>query len=715
MTAMREPDRIWWSAAEIAEARLPDLPSAAQSINRLASRLKWRRSGSFARRREGKGGGWEYHWSLFPASAQRKLLVAAAPAPPPPETPRKDRGEVWEWWESLPDAVRDKALTRLRILDEVAALERNGMSSSLAVQDIARLRRVSPRTIWTWRDLVAGLRPDDRLPYLAPRHRAAERPKPKAGAVDPEFGSLLKAGYLTDSAPSFSAAYDWAVDLAAKDGVQVTPIHTMRRWFKKEVSRTTCVLAREGADALKAMYPPQQRDRTALRPLEVVNADFHRFDVFVRWPAEPGESEARIVRPQMVAFQDVYSGRMLSWRLDRTPNLRAVQLAFGDMVETWGIPDHVLLDNGREFAAKAITGGTRNRYRFKAKDDDIQGVLVALGCEVHWAQPYAAQSKPIERAFRDFCDRVARHPCFVGAYTGNSPDAKPESHGSAAVDLDVFFEVLTREIEMHNMREGRRSEVAWRRSFAAVFDEAYATAQIRKATEAQRRMLLMGAEGLTVDRRTGVLRFMGNIYHDDALHAHPGERVVVRFDPGALWDGLHVYSAEGVYLTHAACQQKVGFLDVDEAARHARARRAWIKAEKAALAAHRKLTAVELGQALADLPPVDPAAPVEARVVRPLVQKDRSGRADRPRPDPGLDAAHEALVLDMTSRRETASDVEETDLERFTRAIELEEAKAAGAALTGEQLRWLGVYQGTPEYRAHRRFYDDLGPGYLAG
>ena len=45
------------------------------------------------------------------------------------------------------------------------------------------------------------------------------------------------------------------------------------------------------------------------------------------WPG--GE----IVRPQMVAFQDIHSGRILSWRVDQTPNKVGVQLALGDMIE----------------------------------------------------------------------------------------------------------------------------------------------------------------------------------------------------------------------------------------------------------------------------------------------------------------------------------------------------------------------------------------------
>ncbi len=161
-------------------------------------------------------------------------------------------------------------------------------------------------------------------------------------------------------------------------------------------------------------------------------------------------------------------------------------------------PKAALLDNGREFAAKVFTGGgAKTRFRFKVKEDDIPGLLPMLGVNVHWATPYSGQSKPIERAFRDLCDRVAKHPAFEGgAYTGNKPDAKPENYGNRAIPLDEFRAVLNEEMEAHNARPGRRSEVAFGRSFDEVFDEGYKVAPIRKATLEQRRLWLMSAEGV---------------------------------------------------------------------------------------------------------------------------------------------------------------------------------------------------------------------------
>jgi len=441
--------------------------------------------------------------------------------------------------------------------------------------------------------------------------------------------------------------------------------------------------------------------------LEAVNADFHKFDVFVRWPAARGEKPV-IGRAQMVAFQDIYSGRILAWRVDQTPNATAVLLCAGDMIESWGIPQHVLLDNGREFAAKAITGGSPTRYRFKVRDEDIPGLFTALGCEIHWATPYAGQSKPIERAFRDMCTAIAKDPRFAGAWTGNRPEAQPENYGSRAIDLVQFLEVLAEGIEEHNTRQGRRSEVAWGRSFAEVFDENYATAPIRKATEAQRRLWLLGAEGLRAESHSGRIRFQGSEFWAEWMHEVAGQRVIIRFDPANFFDGLHIYSQDNAYLGHAPCLVKAGFFDMDEARAHARARNAWLAAEKTALAAHRKYKAAEIGEGLAALTPVDLPKP-EAKVVRPVFAKP-APKSARAAPAPDLERAQAAIVADLAAHRAAPAHVaEEEPRERFRRALQLERAMGAGERLTAEQQRWLSVYQSTPEYRAERMLWDERG------
>ena len=54
------PDKEWWTADEIAARGLPDLPKTRQGVEALLKKLGWRAQPSLARRRAGRGGGWEY-------------------------------------------------------------------------------------------------------------------------------------------------------------------------------------------------------------------------------------------------------------------------------------------------------------------------------------------------------------------------------------------------------------------------------------------------------------------------------------------------------------------------------------------------------------------------------------------------------------------------------------------------------------------------------
>lgn len=703
-----EPTQVWWTSKEIAEAGLPDLPRSTRGVEKVIERFNWRAQSGFARSRSGRGGGWEYSWRLFPSRAQAALLAVSRPinTDRPADT---TRAEAWEWFDSLPEKPKAEARRRLEVIQSVEALAGGGMTKDLAAHMIASRRNVSHRTIWNWFAAVEGIRPDDRLPYLAPRHRAARR-KVKRAEVSAEFWDVLKSDFLRPERPTFSACYRRAIRIAEAEGWQIAPERTMRRRLEAEVSALTITLCRKGVDALKAAYPAQTRDRMSLHAMEAVNADYHRFDVFVRWPAEAGSNaEDEIVRPQMVAFQDIYSGRILSWRIDKTPNKVGVSLALGDMVERFGIPDHIVLDNGREFANKFLTGGTPTRFRFKVKDDDIPGILTTLGVKVHWATPYSGQSKPIERAFRDLADDIAKDPRFSGAYTGNGIDAKPENYGSAAVPLERFIEVVAEGIEEHNARAGRRGQTTMGRSILETFDASYAEAQIKIATAEQRRLWLMGAEGLKADAKNGAIQFMGNKYYAEWMYDIAGQKVVGRFDPAALWDGLHIYALSGEYLGLAACTESAGFFDIAEARNHAAARRKWMKAEKEAAKAAVAFDAAQLGTYLdgasAKTPP--PVVQAEAKVVRPAVFEKAARPAPTAKPlTKEEQEARAAWVANFSDHQKAPQPVEQAEKEdmraRFTRAQEMEARLAEGEALSPDMERWLSGYQTTPEYKAMR-------------
>ena len=688
-----EPKQHWWSAAELAEAGLPDLPTTKRKVNAMADRENWRAQPNKTRRRRGVGGGVEYHWSLLPIRARLALTTRGEAS----EEPRLSRSDAWTRFEKANAKAQKKAQDKLLVIRAVEEIEGAGLSRSLAVGTAATRFGVSEKAIWNWLGLIEGVESADHLPYLVDRR--GTRTKTRPSAPSPEFCALVKSDFLRLSAPSFTSCYDRAVRVAEAEGIAVPPLHQVRRWYKASVSKPTELYCRKGGEALRRYFPHQTRDKSAMVPLECVQGDYHKFDLFVTWPNEPLP-----VRVQGVFFSDVYSGKILAWRLDLSANSHTVQLAIGDLIEEYGIPQSMLLDNGREFAAKVITGGAKTRFRFKITDEDIPGLLPMMDVKIHWATPYSGQSKPIERAFRDFCDRVSKHPAFEGAYTGNRPDAKPENYGERAIPLDEFREVLKREIDEHNARPGRRSEVAYGKSFNQVFNEAYRRAPVRRATEEQRRLWLLRAEGLRAGTKNGELKLMSSRYWAEWMYRIAGQKVAARFDVDDLHAGLHIYDLDGAYLGHAPCLEKGGFLDVEDARTHARKRKQYIRSVKKLAQAEKDLSDAEIAArvraagtpAPPDLPPAD--------VVKLVTGHAKAPKPTRSRQTLDEVEAQERLNAGITRLADRRPAETEDDPEvRFNRALELEAIIAAGDALTDAQQSWLTEYQQSGEYRGQAR------------
>jgi len=606
--------REWFSAADLAALQLRSMPGTERGVQLVAADQQWQRAeweGLRWRQRAGRGGGIEYHYTVLGAVALTDLTLKVHRADGQAEAARGkaalSRADMWAWYEGLSEKKRATALRRLEVLERIRALTIAGTGKVMAMDLVAAEQRVNRDTIYAWERLVDGIERHDWLPYLAPRHAGA-----CVQQVDcpDEAWDILRSDYLRPESPTFESCYRRLQRIAAERGWALPSARTLQRRIEA-LPLATRVLARKGEDGLKAMLPAQRRDHAVFHALEAVNTDGHIWDVAVRW------EDGTVSRPVMVGFQDIYSGMMLSWRLDRTENADLVRLAFGDVVERYGIPEHVWADNGRAFMSRVISGGMTRRFRFKMLPSEPLGIMTTLGVQLHSTKPYSGRSKPIERAWRDFCDTIAKHPVCAGAYLGNSPVNKPSNYGSATVPIDTFRQLLAQEIEEHNTRLGRTGGVCNGRSFRQVFEESYAanSARIRIATEQQRRICLLAAQGVKV-RADSTVHLLGNRYSAEWLTEHVGRSLVLRFDPDNLHGAVHLYRLDGAFLGTAPCIEDVGFNSTNAARADATARKERLKAEKARLAAERRLDNQALARITMRTKEPEPYAPPAPRVVR---------------------------------------------------------------------------------------------------
>ncbi len=604
----------WFTPSELAELKLPTMPATRQGVEHAREQGGWRErcnlaGDPLARKRPGAkgGGGWEYHFTLLPPLAIGKLAVLGLTENEGkrPETGLTERDARWALYDALPEAKKKTAEMRADALRRVEAITRSGVTKHAAVTQVAGRRRLSNATIYNWFKLVEGLKRDERLPALAPKHSGRSKKK----TIDPAAWNMLVGDYLRLSQPSFESCYERLRRVAPQYGWDLPSSQTLRRRIEKEIPEHTRVLKREGKEKLDDMIPRQTRDRSHFHALEAVNVDGHTVDVFVQWPGVKDP-----VRVILVAVQDLFSGKIVAYRIDRSENRHVVRLVFADMFRDWGIPDKVWLDNGRAFASKFISGGSKTRYRGKVRDEEPQGVLTAFGCEIHWASPYSGRSKPIERAFRDLADRVAKHPAFEGAYTGNKPTAKPANYRERAIPLDEFKRILDEEIIAHNARQGRKSQVCGGvKSFDEAFNESYATAPIRRASEAQLRQTLLAVDSVSANRKTGAVRIFGNDYWTEDLNAVRGQKVMVRFDPDDLTRPVHVYRHDGSFVATAEVWEMAGFDDAASAHRSAKMRRDINRKRRETAELEVRLSAAQVA---AKLPRLEKADAPDAKVVQ---------------------------------------------------------------------------------------------------
>jgi hypothetical protein len=542
----------WFSAAELAELRLSGLPSTKRGVQQLAEREGWAQAacdvrGPLARPRRGRGGGTEYHVTLLPESVRAQLLVANKAS-----AERPDRESMWMRWERLPGSLKDEAQRRLAVIEQVETLHRKGLGKAAAVDEVvkqaAREARAagqkppfSASTVFDWFRRVAGVDAHDRAAYLAPDYAGRSTSCECPG----EAFELYKADYLRQSRPTHAACYRNLERIAAERGWTLPSAKTLQRRLEAEVPVPLQVYLREGGSAADHTYPHRERDKTTLLPMAAGNLDGHTWDVFVRWPG--GE----VSRPLSLAVQDIASGKILAIRFDLTLNHHLVRLALGDTFRDYGLFDSLFMDNGRENAAQAISGGQARLRWGKTPEEEPDGLLKTLGVKALFVKPYWGQAKPIERAFRNFAHDIAKRPEFEGAYTGHNPVSKPENYASRAVPFAEFEAIVRRELAYYNAQLGRTGQGMNGRSFDQVFEEGLARRSVRRLTPEQLRLCMLASKPVAMDPRAGAVKVEGHRYWSPELGNLKRQRVIVRFDPERMDLPAFVYSLDGRLLAKA--------------------------------------------------------------------------------------------------------------------------------------------------------------------
>ncbi len=278
-------------------------------------------------------------------------------------------------------------------------------NSGVLLSDIHKeLGEISRATLYNWRSAAA---PQD----LTPQYGGAGQSK-----VTEHEKNIVLTLLLHQNRLKVSYGITLAKEYLTKKRIDSpSSPSTLRRFidqFKKE-HYDIWILRREGEKALKDKVTPYaERDWRLLEVGDGLVADGHRLNFQVINP-----NTGKPCRAALVLFWDWRSSYPLGWELMLEESTQCVASALRNAIVALGkIPKWVYLDNGKAFKAKVFT------QDIDFEDSELPGMFARLNINYHFAQPYNAQSKPIERIFGILNEQLER---LVPSYTGASINDKP--------------------------------------------------------------------------------------------------------------------------------------------------------------------------------------------------------------------------------------------------------------------------------------------------
>jgi len=227
---------------------------------------------------------------------------------------------------------------------------------------------------------------------------------------------------LVEGAPSFYSCWEitrgFAIRTENASKTDFPSYMTFKRRLEREVPKQAIYLARYGYSKWNKKYGTYiERDYSSITCGTVWVADHAQIDVACLM------DDGSVVFPWVTAWRDFKSSKWLGWLLQAgSPNSDHIFQSFYFSAEEYGLPTDVLIDNGKDFRCKDFAGG-RKSLKIDVNEAKTTSMLAELNVKVHFALPYNAQTKPIERDFLKIKELLSKH--CVG-YRGGNVIERPE-------------------------------------------------------------------------------------------------------------------------------------------------------------------------------------------------------------------------------------------------------------------------------------------------
>lgn len=302
------------------------------------------------------------------------------------------------------------------------------------------------------------------------------------------------------------------------------------------------------------------RDTGALPVMGLVQGDEHTFDCWVQYKFPNGK--VRAIKPKLVAWIDTRTRVLMGDLICLQPNSQVLKQSLLKLIYNWGVPQWLLIDNGKDYTAEPMTG--RKRTERVCFDNEVKGFYRSIGIQDDMRSlPYQPWSKAqIERFFGTVCGMFTK---WLWSYTGTLTGSK--TAGKIKKDIPRMLErgeLLTME-EFTELWQKWLAEVYHKRphsglkrqreKFTAPID-LFANAEERYIKPAPPKsyatILMMKAEQALV-RNIGIRKF-GHEYMAQELCDYIGEKVDIKWDQEDV-TRIYVYTKDGKKICEAVSQE----------------------------------------------------------------------------------------------------------------------------------------------------------------
>lgn len=701
----------WLTAAELAKLGLRGFPTGKSGVLKLVDREEWQDKGvELARRREGRGGGFEFHIDILPAAARHHLAELryghAIPAQrcPDPELQPRDftRGQACR---------RDARLEILALFDGFH--RDSGLAQRTAEFEFARLYNHQQFPVSDWVRIEVGAvsapslqrwrrqREKGKAHDLGGRYKRGKKSvlaRANDGQVELYIGALiakqphLSAGHVRD------IVRDQFGDALENDGelVPVPPLRTFQRFMTGWKADNKVAL-------LKITNPDGFKNSTRITGTNM-NAHVTRLNELWEIDASPADAMTTDGRRNIYCVVDIYSRRML-FSVSETAKTHSMLLLLRKAILLWGVPEVLRSDNGSDFIS------------YEAKR-----AINSLGIEHDITAPFSPEQKgTVERGIGTL--QRGLMPLLPGFIGHNVADRKVIENRRAFAQrlgdsddnifcVDLSADELQEKIDQwvaakyeHTPHAGIGSEKP------ALRAASYGGTVRRVESERALDLLLApiaGRNGIRTVTKRGI-RLDGAMYLTSEIM--PGEQVFLRHDPKDMGRIVCFTPGEEVFLGYATCPDFAG-IDPKEFTVIKRAEQARRIREEVA----------PLKQEIARIKPRDLIDAVLRTAERDAGAVTAFPRPHVPHETPALEAA-----MDATAEFETVPGIPatpaknvvpgnvtplrtfETKEQRFARAVDIQGRIDEGEAVDVGDAKWLGGYQTGPEFRAMKMFFEDFG------